>query len=144
MFSISLPSKSHPFIFCPVVHPLSFCLFFWMSFCLFSVQQNLPFHILPRCPSSTLSGLIQNFPGNKIRFGRRLLVSCRYLQQFLSKCPLLSNNPPLQSWVVQYCISVFLYFFIAAQWIVQCGWWGTGWASVGLIVCVRFSQFLSR
>ena len=43
-------------------------------------------------PSSSTLGLIQNFPGNKIRFGRRrrLLVSCRYLQHFLSKCPLLT------------------------------------------------------
>ena len=53
-------------------------------------------------PSSSTLGLIQNFPGNKIRFGRRrrLLVSCRYLQQFLSKCPLLTiSNNPCQSWV---------------------------------------------
>ena len=37
-------------------------------------------------PSSTW-GWGENFPGNKIRFGvrLRLLVSCRYLQHFLSK-----------------------------------------------------------
>ena len=36
---------------------------------------------------SSISGWGENFPGNKIRFGLRLrlLVSCRYLQHFLSK-----------------------------------------------------------
>ena len=63
--SISPASNTYPFIFYPVVHPRR-----WVW--------------------------IQNFPGNKIRFGRRrrLLVSCRYLQQFLSKCPLLTILRP--------------------------------------------------